>query len=800
MRVSYQWLRELVDGELPPVERVAELLTGAGLEVEGIERQGQGLDRVVVGEVLSKDPVAGSDHLNLCRVDVGGETLSIVCGASNYGVGAKVPTALVGAHLPNGMAIKKAKLRGVESHGMLCSARELGLAEDASGLLLLPASARPGTPIVAELGLDDVALEVNATPNRPDWLSHVGVARELAPLCGLSLKLPPADVPETGDETAQRIEVRIPDPERCGRYAARVVEGVTFGESPAWMRRRLELCGVRALGNLIDVTNYVLLEVGQPLHAFDLDKMRGGVVQARRAAEGEKLVTLDGKERTLTADDLVIADAERPLVIAGVFGGADAEVDAGTKRVLLEGAWFQPAGIRRTARRQALHTESSHRFERTADIGIIPWALDRAARLIAELAGGEVRRGRVDNYPARREPARVRIRYRRVNDLLGTEVPPEETRRILVSLGLSPLREDEEGLELSVPTFRTDLTREADLIEEVARVRGYDRIPTTARRPSLEVPPEDRKARVAARIHGAMGRAGLDEAVNFSFADPRDLAVFHGGEAKTLPLRNPLVETQAVMRTGLLPGLLRNVEFNLNRQAEDVRLYELGTVFFPEPGDDRPVREEGRVAGVLVGRRNPPSWTEKPEPVDFWDAKGAVEAILAALGIRDAEWTNEDAPHLHPRSACAVSVGGKLLGRLGEIHPTVAEGFGLPRGVFAFELSLDRLEESARFDIAYAGVPRFPAVLRDLAVLVDETVPVARIVAALRGPAGKGLVEQVELFDVYLGAQVPPGKKSLAFAIRYRAADRTLTDEEVTGAHQALVAALEREVGAMLRA
>jgi phenylalanyl-tRNA synthetase beta chain len=566
------------------------------------------------------------------------------------------------------------------------------------------------------------------------------------------------------------------------------------------MRRRLELCGVRALGNLIDVTNHVLLEVGQPLHAFDLDLVRGGVIRPRRAAEGETLVTLDGKERRLVADDLVIADGERALVLAGVMGGADAEVSPKTTRILLEGAWFQPSGIRRTARRHALHTESSHRYERTADIGIIPWALDRAARLAAELAGGEVRRGRVDVYPGERPPARVRLRYRRVGALLGTPVEPAETKRILVSLGLAALRDDGETLELEAPTFRTDLTREADLIEEVARVRGYHRIPTEPPRAPIRVPPVDVKSRVVARIREALSRAGLDEAVNFSFADPADLALFSGGEARAIPLKNPLAETQAVMRTCLTAGLARNVAFNLNRQATDVRLYEIGNVFQPVPGDGRPVREPARVAGILVGRRAPHAWAEAPAPVDFWDAKGVVEAILAAAGIREAEWLPDDAPHLHPRSACLVRVGGERLGRLGELHPTIADGIGLPRGVFVFELSLDRLVERANLQGAYAGVPRFPAVLRDLAMLVDEAVPVARIVATLRGPAGGGLVEDVELFDVYQGAQVPAGRKSLAFAIRYRAADRTLTDEEVTRVHRALVEALEREVGATLRA
>jgi len=823
MRISYNWLADLVE-QLPPVPELAELLTHAGLEVEAIERQGEGLDRVVVGEVLEKLPVEGSDKLHLCKVEAGeGAPLSIVCGAANYEVGAKVPTALVGATLPGGMRIEARKLRGVDSAGMLCSAKEMGIAEDASGLLLLDPSLRPGTPIREALGLNDVVLTLNATPNRPDWLSHLGVARELVALTGTRLKPQPATPKESGEAAASLIAIRLEAPEACSRYAARVVEGLRFGESPAWMRARLELCGVRALGNLIDVTNYVLLETGHPLHAFDLDEITERTIVVRKATEGERLVTLDEKERSLAADDLVIADPSRPLVLAGVMGGADAEVGEGTTRVVIESAWFDPASVRRSSKRHGLHTESSHRFERGADIGAVTHALDRAAWLLESIAGGQVRPGIVDVYPEPQAPQTVGLRFGRVGDLLGTPVDSDESRRILRALEFR-LHEEEDAARaggdggdgkgsagsaapaarpgdrilVEVPSFRVDVSREVDLIEEIARIRGYGSIPAAL--PSASAAPalRSRDEIVLSRIQSALAAAGLDEVIHLSFGDPRDFQSLDPEATRLLPLKNPLAETLAVMRPTLLAGLLRNAAFNLNRQAERLRIYEQGKVFLPVPHSQQPVEERWHLAGLLLGSREPASWLQQPAPVDFYDAKGTVTAALESVGI-EAEWEPHDAPCLHPRSAARIRVGGRILGQLGEVHPKVAEAFDLPRGIFVFELAMERIVEASRLLPSYHGVPRFPAVLRDLAVVVPADVPSERLRSILLGPAGSGLVEGVELFDVYQGPQLGENRKSLAFAIRYRAADRTLKDDEIQQVHNALVGALGREVGAELR-
>lgn len=801
MRISYNWLSDLVE-ELPPVDRLAEMLTDAGLEVEAIERLGKGLEQVVVGQVLAKVPVEGSDKLNVCQVDVGGgETLQIVCGAANYEVGAKVPTALPGASLPNGMVIESRPLRGIMSSGMLCSEVELGLSDEGEGLMILGGNAPVGEGIIAHLGLDDVVLTINATPNRPDWLSHLGVARDLAAITGTRLKLPSASPVEEGGPVADAASVEIVAEDRCGRYAARVVEGVRFGPSPRWMQQRLTACGVRALGNVIDVTNYVLLETGHPLHAFDLDKVAGGRIVIRMAGEGEKIETLDEKERALSPDDLVIADSEKALVIAGVMGGADAEVGEGTTRVLIESAWFQPSGVRRASKRHGLHTESSHRFERGADPQAVRYALDRAAELIQQLAGGKVRKGAIDSWPGKKEPIVVGLRFHRVGELLGVDVPAEESKRILLELGFEAVEENAAGVRFAVPSFRTDVTRQADLIEEIARIRGYASIPAAAPRAPAHPVADSREQQVLSRVRDAMAAAGLDEVLNYAFVDPKDLAALvpGGTPAPALPLKNPLVETQSVMRTTLVPGLLRNAEFNRNRQVEDLRLYEVGKAYLPEPTAVGPVKEPWRVAGLLMGSRRPASWSEPAAPVDFYDAKGVVESMLRNLGISEVSWSHGDAAHLHPRSAALVLVGGVAVGQMGELHPLVADAFDLPRGVFVFELSLDDLVGSLKVLPTYRGVPKFPAILRDLAVVVPTTVSAEKVDRILRGPAGGGFVEDVELFDVYEGPQLGEGRKSLAFAIRYRVADRTLTDEEITRVHGALVEALKAEVGAELR-
>jgi phenylalanyl-tRNA synthetase beta chain len=807
MRISLKWLSEYVD--LPAVEELARRLTAVGFEVEAIERTGQGLEGVVAARILASEKHPNAEKLSVTKVDLGkAEPLQIVCGAKNYQVGDVVPLATVGTTLPGGTRIERAKLRGVESFGMLCSASELALAEDEGGLLILDRGVKPGTPIAEALGLEDVLLEVNVTPNRPDALSHVGIAREVAAALGQRVRMPAPRLAEAGAPASQAAKVRIEAPEKCARYTARVIEGVKIGPSPAWIARRLEACGVRSISNVVDATNYVLLELGHPLHAFDLDKVAGHEIVVRTARPGEKLTTLDGKERALDPEDLLIADRDRGSALAGVMGGGDSEISAGTSRVLLESAWFQPGTVRRTSRRHGLKTEASYRFERGADPGMVVPAVDRCAALIAELAGGTVRPGIVDAHPRQVPAPEVRLRWHRPAEILGMDVARDDARRILAGLGFAERASDDQGASFQVPSWRVDVSLEEDLVEELVRTKGYDAIPETLPANAVATPAEPAEAQAIGRVRAALEGTGFAEAVNFSFVSEKDLAPLQSGGAPQgeplgVVLRNPISAELGVMRTSLVPSLLRNAAANRRQRVDDVRLYEIARTYHPRAQgastDDAPANEVLEVAGVLLGRRSPVGWASPGDPVDFYDAKAAVEAVLEGLGIDGAHFEVSAARGwLHPRTSAVVRAPeqGVLLGELGELHPRVAAAFDLPRGVIAFRLSLAALVASARLVPRYAGIPRFPAVLRDLAVVVADDVQAEAVLASVRE---EPLVEDATLFDVYRGAPIPAGRKNLALAIRYRATDRTLTDADADAAHTRIVKRLAQAFRAELR-
>ena len=805
MRISLNWLSEYV--KAPPADELARRLTAVGLEVEAVERVGQGLDGVVAAKIVGAEKHPDAEKLSVTRVEAGkGEVLQVVCGAKNWQVGDVVPLATVGTELPGGQKIERARLRGVESHGMLCSAKELGLAEDASGLLLLDRGIAPGTPIAKALALEDVLLEVNVTPNRPDCLSHVGIAREVAALLGTKVRLPAPGLAEQGPRAAEAVKVRIEAPDRCARYAARVVEGVKIGPSPLWLARRLEACGVRSISNVVDATNYALLELGHPLHAFDLDKVAGREIVVRTARPGERIVTLDGKERALSAEDLLIADRDRGSALSGGMGGGDSEISSGTTRVLLESAWFEPGSIRRTSRRHGLKTEASHRFERGADPGMVIPALDRCAALIAELAGGEVRRGVVDAHPRKVRAPAVKLRWHRPAEILGMDVARKDARRILGGLGFEERKANEKGAVFQVPSWRVDVALEEDLVEEIVRTQGYDAIPETLPRNAVDTPVDPPEAQAISRARAALEAAGFSEAVNFSFVAARDLEPFDyqvatgdgSGRAIGVALKNPISADLSVMRTSLVPSLLRNVAHNRRQRVEDVRLYEIASVYHPHPDPKQhPSSESVEVAGVIAGRRSPAGWAAPGDAADFYEAKGAVAAVLEVLGIA-ARWRAKAGPSFHPRTSALVlaAEGEDVLGEVGELHPRAAAAFELPRGVLAFRLSLDALTRAMSLVPQYRPIPRLPAVLRDLAVVVDEAVDAASIEALVREEA---LVESVAIFDVYRGPPLPAGKKNLAYAIAYRAADRTLTDAEADAAHARIVERLRARLGAELR-
>ena len=809
MKISRNWLGDLLE-TVPPAEELARLLTFAGLEVESVEYPGARLAGVVVARIVAASPHPDADKLSVTQVDAGStQAVQVVCGAKNFQVGDLVPLATVGTLLPDGNRIARAKLRGVDSEGMLCSARELGLAEDAAGLLLLPSTLVPGTPLAKALGLEDAVLEMNVTPNRGDALSHRGIAREVAVLTAQQLRTLSRKVPESAEDVHAAARVRIEDARGCRRFAARVLEGVKIGPSPEWMVRRLQSCGVRSINNVVDITNYVMLELGQPLHAFDLDRLAGAELVVRRARAGERLTTLDGKERALFTEDLLVCDRDRPMGLAGTFGGAEAEVSESTSRVLLEGANWDPITVRRMARRHQLHTEASHRFERGVDVEAGPAGVERAAALMAELTGGAVRRGLIDVYPAPTAAGVVRLQIGQVSRLLGAEVADEEVSRILTALGFVAEERHARSTLWRVPSWRMDVSLPEDLVEEVARIWGYQQVPATLPALTESLKPEPVEMEVERRVRNALAGAGFNEVVNYSFVDPallpwvteRPLEAL-GTPVEAVSLKNPLSPQQSVMRTSLYASLLTNLAHNLRQGQETVRLYEMGRVYLRDPEGGvalRPVAKEPvRVSGLLWGRRLPRTWTSGEDTNDFFDAKGAVETVLQALGAPALTAQLVRRAPYHPRASASLVVADSLVGTVGELHPRVARALELPRGVQLFDLDFETLVRVANVVPRLRPLNRFPAVLRDLAVVVPESER-AEDVRAVIQEVGGPLVEDVLVFDVYVGKPLPAGRKNLAFALRYRAPDRTLKDEEVQAAHNRIVEEVNRRLGAELR-
>ena len=804
MKASFNWISSLVPGLSSTAEELAERFTSAGLEVEGIHAFGGGIESCVVAKVVSLRPHPTKSGLRLVTVDRGDGPREIVCGAPNVPEpGGLVVLAPLGTHLPaKGMTIEPRAIGGIVSEGMLCSEVELGIGDDASGILILPeGTAAPGTRLVdAVPATRDVIFDINLTPNRPDALGHIGLAREAAALFGIAWKLPTLVIPQsTSPEPIDSlVSLAIEDIERCPHYGAGAVLDVRIGPSPAWVRYRLASLGVRPISNVVDVTNLVMLEYGHPMHAFDLDLVRGKQIIVRRAREGEKLLTLDGIDRTLSEDDLVIADAEGPTALAGVMGGGTSEISPMTKRVLLECAYFESRGIRRSSRRHALHTESSHRFERGIDHGDTQLALHRASQLVNELAGGAVARGAMILRKRKIERASVRLRGARLDQLLGVHVELTEAEAILSRLGFTVSRAADGSLDAVVPTHRPDVEREVDLIEEVARVRGLDAIPTVlpALRPTNAASPREALARKA---RSAAVEIGLSEALIYGFTSPQSLAALHA-PAPAVVLKNPLSELYTVMRTSLLPGLAEAVARAARRGEHDARFFAVGARFLQSRSDSGLPDERLSFAAILAGERA--TWLGKPEPVDVWEAKGLALGLLARLTRREAKVTlfpgNERPAHLHPRGAAAVFLEGTQVGQLGALHPDVTDALELPSNTLVVEIDLDAVAAIGVKEPRFSPIPRFPASSRDVALVVSDAVAAGEVESVVREAAG-ALAEEVRLFDRFVGGSIPAGHASLAFHVVYRAPDRTLTDAEVDAQHAKVVSEVGTRFGATLR-
>lgn len=791
MRVPLSWLREFAPTDLAPDE-LAERITLKGVKVEEILYPWAGLDGVVVARVLEVRDHPSSQKLCLARVDTGSGELEVVVGVRNMSAGDLVPLAALGARVP-GLAepLGARTIRGVVSNGMLCSARELGISQDHGGILVLDGEPlSPGDDLKRALGLDDAVFDVEVEPNRPDFLSVYGVAREVAAITGVPLAEPAGWVDEAVETTADVTAVAIDALDGCPRYVARVIRGVMPSSAPLVVQARLTAAGMRPISAVVDATNYAMLELGQPLHGFDLALIAGPKIEVRRAHEGERLVTLDAVERTLSSEDLLICDAEKPVAIAGIMGGATSEVSAGTTDVLLESAYFSRTGVLRSARRLALHTEASHRFERGTDPEGLDLAAARCAGLIAAWTGGHALRGTADSgtTPERRW---ISMRPSRASTLLGYEVAPPDAEVVFSRLGLAVRQGQSDRLDVEAPGYRVDLEREVDLIEEVVRLQGYDRVGSTLPR-SPQAGGLPRAYRLVRIVRDALVRAGLREVRPLPFASTDDLELT--GDDDAIPVANPLRAEEGFLRTRLIPGLLHAVARNQAWGVRQIALFEVGTVFRA----GAPTDERRKVAFALSGLALE-GWSADGRGFDALDARGVLEALMEELGV--TTWS-VDAPlggPFHPARSGRIQIGGARAGVLGEIHPRVASSLAIDGRVAVAELEFDALMAAADPGFVVRDVPRFPPVRRDLAFIVPEGTSAGEVQAALAEAAGD-LLDRSLLFDVFRGGSLPAGTKSLAFALDFRAADRTLTDEDAEVAVRAIVERLAARFGATLRA
>jgi phenylalanyl-tRNA synthetase beta chain len=801
MLVSLRWLRDYVDIDSSPQE-LAERLTMAGLEVDSIKEYRPDFTDVVTAKILGIKPHPDADKLSLCEVTTGESTFPVVCGAKNMRAGDMVALAKVGAHLPGGYTIKSSKIRGELSEGMLCSEEELGIGPDATGIMILPKELRPGQDLVAALDLTDLVFDIGVTPNRSDCLCIIGISREAAAVTGQRLRYPKIEIDEAGENIRKVTAVDILDSRLCPRYAARVVKGVRIGPSPRWMRQRLEAVGLRPISNVVDVTNFVMMEFGQPLHAFDFRYLEEGRIIVRGAGEGEEFVSLDGKVRTLNADTLMICDGVKPVAIAGIMGGLNSEIMDDTETVLLESAYFNPASIRRSARVLGMSTDAAFRFERGIDPEGVIRALDRAAQLIVTTAGGQICQGAIDNYPNKIPPVKdIPLRAARVKEILGKAVPGKEIRKVLDSLEMKVSGRGKDFL-VTPPTFRVDISREIDLIEEVARLRGYDSIPESIPPANAREDIKDKKGVLDEKVKVFLNGCGCSEVINYSFTTPASADTL-GLKTKDIrrsyvKIMNPLTEDQSVMRTTLVYGLLETMKKNVNNGSFDLKFFERGKVFISESAGGELPRESEKLGALIAGARYDSLWHTKGLQADFYDLKGCLENLLALLRIDVRFEPASDIEYLHPGRSCRVLADGKEMGVIGEVHPDVIEKMDLKRRAMIFEVDFDFLVDHFSDRIRFREVRKYPVVTRDMAFVVSKDLEAEKLVNLARAGMEE-LLEKIEIFDVYIGKNIPEGMKSLALRFTYRSEERTLTDEEVARIHGGIVKRIISVTGARVR-
>lgn len=802
MFVSYRWLQEYVDLSGVKAEELADKVTKSGIEVEGVENLNKGVSGVVIGHVVEREQHPNADKLSRCQVDLGDETVQIVCGAPNVAQGQKVAVAKVGAVLPGNFKIKRAKLRGEESNGMICSLQELGIesklvAKDyQEGIFVFPSDAEVGADALEALNLHDEVLELGLTPNRSDCLNMLGVAHEVAAILNREVKYPEVEFQETEEKASDYISVAVEAKEDNPLYVARMVKNVKIAPSPLWMQTRLMAAGIRPHNNVVDITNYILLEYGQPLHAFDYDRLGSKEVVVRHAQEGEEIVTLDDQKRVLKENQLVITNGKDPIALAGVMGGANSEVQDDTVNVLIESAYFRGLSVRQTSKEHGLRSEASARFEKGIDPSRTRIAADRAAELMAAYAGGEIVSGTVEFDEMTIEPAVVSVTLERINHVLGTELEMAEVQEIMNRLQFESKVEGD-AIIVTVPTRRGDITIEEDIVEEVARMYGYDHLPTTL--PVTVATPgrlsdyQLKRRKVRRFLEGA----GLAQTTTYSLTSAEKATQFALNTASTVRLAMPMSEDRSVLRQSLVPHLLEAVKHNNARQTDSIALYETGSVFLGTEEGQLPIEEE-RVAGAITGLWHSHSWQGEKKEADFYVAKGVVEGLLSALGLDNhIEYKPTNQEGMHPGRTATVVLNGQEAGYVGQLHPVTQKQYGL-RETYVFELNLKAIFAAKVEEVRYSAIPRFPSITRDIALVVDKEVLAGELQTAIY-EAGGELLKEVAVFDLYDGERMEEGKKSVAFSLRYLDPERTLTDEEVSAAHANVLKVVEEQFKASLR-
>jgi len=802
MLLSINWLNDFISADIP-VKDIADRLTMSGIEVEEIIEVGSQWNNIVVGEIMEISPHPNADKLSLTKVNTGGDIYSVVCGAPNISEGLKVPLALEGALLPNGIKIKRSKIRGEFSEGMICSETELDIGHNGNGIMSLQPDSKPGMPIAESLNLLDTILNICVTPNRPDCLSVIGLAREIAAIFKLPLLVPEIAVSETDRPIEDLISVEIEAPDLCPRYTARLVTDIIIRQSPLWMKRRLENCGIRSINNIVDITNYVLLEWGQPLHAFDSEMIKGNKIIVRKAKKAEKFITLDETERQLPENVLMICDGKRPVAIGGIMGGLNSGVSPKTSSVLLESAYFTPSSIAGSSKALKFKTESSQRFEKGVDInGVIP-ALNKAASLISQLSEGKVAKGFLDifpNPPSESKP--IMLSVTKINKTIGLELSKKEIKSILERLHIQIKEENSDTLHAVPPSFRYDICEPIDFIEEVVRIKGYEHIPVTYPKAALFSKPANKSLLLSSMIREIMISQGFYEVINYSFFSPSLLKYLNLAEtdkrSNPVNILNPLSSSQSVMRTTILPSLLMNLKENQNNKIKTVKIFEISNVFFPK-ADGKPPVEIKKVSGLVSGLRYGEMWNLEQNEVDFYDIKGSIETLLKRLHISFYRFENDGRePYLHPKKMVSLFINDDYIGSIGEIHPDVLENFEIEGNACIFDLDFDLLASYYSEDVMFRPFSRHPAIYRDIALIIDENISAEKAYETIKSFKDK-LICKISIFDCYFGKNIPSGKKSLGYRIKFQSTDRTLTDNEVNKIRDKLLSYLYSEIGAELR-